>query len=81
MALSSQRLPMLPYILNHLCIGEEMADPNQVPAQGEWVCPCTGCSKSRKKAFKEVLALLEDKDIAYAWHQAYVYVNQELKKK
>ena len=58
-----------------------MADPNQVPAQGEWVCPCTGCSKSRKKAFKEVLALLEDKDIAYAWHQAYVYVNAELKKK
>lgn len=81
MALFFQRLLMLLYILNHLCIGEEMADPNQVPAQGEWVCPCTGCSKSRKKAFKEVLALLEDKDIAYAWHQAYVYVNAELKKK
>jgi hypothetical protein len=68
-------------MLNHFYIGEKMADPNQTPARGEWVCPCTGCSKSRKKAFKEVLALLEDKDIAYAWHQAYVYVNEELKKK
>jgi predicted RNA-binding protein YlxR (DUF448 family) len=68
-------------MLNHFYIGEKMADPNQTPARGEWVCPCTGCSKARKKAFKEVLALLEDRDMAYAWHQAYMYINSELKKK
>jgi hypothetical protein len=58
-----------------------MADPNQTPARGEWVCPCSGCSKARKKAFKEVLELLDDKDLAFAWHRAYMYINEELKKK
>lgn len=23
-----------------------MADPNQTPSRGEWVCPCSGCQKS-----------------------------------
>ena len=23
-----------------------MADPNQTPARGSWVCPCSGCSKA-----------------------------------
>ena len=58
-----------------------MADPNQTPSRGEWVCPCTGCSKSRKKAFKEVLALLDDSDIPFAWHAAYTYITDELRKK
>jgi hypothetical protein len=58
-----------------------MADPNQTPLAGEWVCPCTGCSKSRKKAFKEVMALLDDKDIMFGWHRAHRYISDQLKKK
>lgn len=43
-----------------------MADPNQTPAHGDWVCPCTGCIKARKKAFKEVLAILDGGGDAYS---------------
>lgn len=26
-----------------------MADPNQTPARGNWVCPCNGCKKAAKQ--------------------------------
>ena len=46
-----------------------MADPNQTPERGDWVCPCTGCQKARKKAFAEVLDLLNATgDIMYNVH-------------
>ena len=43
-----------------------MADPNQIPEQREWVCPCTGCQKARKKAFKEVLGIIQGGGDAYS---------------
>lgn len=43
-----------------------MSDPNQTPARGDWVCPCTGCQKARKKAFKEVLTILDGGGDAYS---------------
>lgn len=58
-----------------------MADPNQTPKRGDWVCPCTGCMKSRKLALNQVLQLLDDKDMMYGWHQAITFINEELKKK
>lgn len=36
-----------------------MADPAQTPKRKDWVCPCTGCQQSRKKAFMEVLEILD----------------------
>ena len=42
-----------------------MADPNQTPERGDWVCPCNGCKKARKKAFKEVIDILDGGGDAY----------------
>lgn len=43
-----------------------MADPNQTPARGDWICPCTGCAKARRKAFNEVLEILDGGGDAYS---------------
>lgn len=43
-----------------------MADPNQTQQRGDWVCPCTGCIKARKKAFKDVLQILDGGGDAYS---------------
>lgn len=43
-----------------------MADPNQTPQRGDWVCPCTGCQKARKKAFKEIIEILDGGGDAYS---------------
>jgi len=43
-----------------------MADPNQTPQRGDWVCPCNGCLKARKRAFKEVLDIIEAGGDAYS---------------
>lgn len=37
-----------------------MADPNQTPARGDWVCPCTGCSKAVAQERKQLLQLIND---------------------
>ena len=43
-----------------------MADPAQTPKRGNWVCPCNGCTISRKQAFEEILEMIyEDNDIWY----------------
>ena len=41
-------------------------DPNQKSQQSNWVCPCTGCNKARKKAFSEVLEIIEGGGDAYS---------------
>lgn len=43
-----------------------MADPNQTPQRGDWVCPCTGCKKARLKAFKEVSEIIDGGGDAYS---------------
>jgi hypothetical protein len=43
-----------------------MADPNQTPQRGDWICPCTGCMKARKKAFKEISIILDSGGDAYS---------------
>jgi len=43
-----------------------MADPNQTPARGNWVCPCNGCKKARQQAFDEVLSILDGGGDAYS---------------
>lgn len=43
-----------------------MADPNQTPQRGNWVCPCSGCQKARKQAFMEVLEILDNGGDAYS---------------
>lgn len=41
-------------------------DPNQSSQKSSWICPCTGCNKARKQAFKEVLDILEGGGDAYS---------------
>lgn len=43
-----------------------MADPNQTPQRGDWICPCTGCGKARAKAFKQILEILDGGGDAYS---------------
>lgn len=32
-----------------------MADPNQVPAQTAWACPCNGCKKAQKVIVDQIV--------------------------
>jgi hypothetical protein len=41
-------------------------DPSQTSQKNSWVCPCTGCGKARKQAFKEVKDILEGGGDAYS---------------
>jgi len=36
-----------------------MADPNQTPNRGEWLCPCSGCQKSVAAERKQLIELIE----------------------
>jgi hypothetical protein len=36
-----------------------MADPNQTPARGDWLCPCSGCLKSIAAERKQLIELFE----------------------
>lgn len=36
-----------------------MADPNQTAARGDWLCPCSGCSKSIAAERKQLIELFE----------------------
>ena len=47
-----------------------MADPNQTPPRGDWICPCNGCQKARKRAFNDVLDILNSGGDAYTKIQA-----------
>lgn len=40
-----------------------MADPNQTPQRGDWLCPCNGCAKAVKQERKRILAALEAIDV------------------
>jgi len=42
-----------------------MADANQTSERGDWACPCNGCKKARKKAFKEIIDILDGGGDAY----------------
>jgi hypothetical protein len=42
-----------------------MADPNQTPARGDWLCPCSGCSKSIAAERKQIVAMIKDHRLAY----------------
>lgn len=37
-----------------------MADPNQTPSRGDWVCPCSGCSKAVAQERKQLIQLIND---------------------
>ena len=32
-----------------------MADPNQTPQRGDWVCPCNGCKKAAKQVIDQIV--------------------------
>ena len=36
-----------------------MADPNQTAARGDWVCPCSGCSKAVSFERKQLIEVFE----------------------
>jgi hypothetical protein len=37
-----------------------MADPNQTPKTGDWMCPCSGCQKAIAFERKQIIYLLEN---------------------
>jgi hypothetical protein len=37
-----------------------VADPNQTSARGDWLCPCSGCSKSIAAERKQLIELFEN---------------------
>lgn len=43
-----------------------MADPNQTPSRGNWLCPCNGCKKARIRALDEVLTIVDGGGDAYS---------------
>jgi hypothetical protein len=42
-----------------------MADPNQTPARGDWLCPCSGCQKSVKEERRQLVEMIENHKLAY----------------
>ncbi len=55
-----------------------MADPNQTPQRGNWVCPCNGCKKAAKQVidqivedYKSCLNIMEDdgKLYCHTWYR------------
>jgi len=36
-----------------------MADPNQTPSRGDWLCPCSGCQKSIAAERNQLIELFE----------------------
>lgn len=54
-----------------------MADPNQTPERGNWICPCNGCKKARKQAFQEVVDILDGGGDAYSRIQSIVKLIKE----
>ena len=45
-----------------------MADPNQTASRGDWLCPCSGCSKSIAAERKQLIELFEK-----AKHEYLIY--------
>jgi len=37
-----------------------VADPNQTPQRGNWVCPCNGCKKAAKQEFDRVVNIVQE---------------------
>jgi hypothetical protein len=42
-----------------------MADPTQTPSRGDWLCPCSGCSKSIAAERNQLIELIELKKTEY----------------
>lgn len=40
-----------------------MADPNQTPGRGDWLCPCNGCAKAVKQERVRISKLIEAIDL------------------
>lgn len=47
----------------------------QNPKKDNWICPCNGCTLSRKQAFEQILEMLyENNDLSYnAWRVSERY--------
>jgi hypothetical protein len=42
-----------------------MADPNQTPSRGDWLCPCEGCKKAVAKERKDLISFIETHKLEY----------------
>jgi hypothetical protein len=42
-----------------------MADPTQTPSRGDWLCPCSGCTKSISAERKQLIEILLIKKAEY----------------
>jgi hypothetical protein len=42
-----------------------MTDPTQTPSRGDWLCPCSGCTKSVSAERKQLIEILLVKKAEY----------------
>ena len=52
-----------------------VADPNQTPSRGDWVCPCSGCSKAVAQERKSLIQILENTEVEYQKYRGSSFDN------
>jgi hypothetical protein len=50
-----------------------MADPTQTPSRGDWLCPCSGCSKSISAERKQLIEILLVKKAEYLIYRGSLF--------
>jgi hypothetical protein len=52
-----------------------MADPTQTPSSGDWLCPCSGCTKSISAERKQLIEILLIKKVEYLIYRGSSFDN------
>jgi len=53
-----------------------MADPTQTPSRGDWLCPCSGCTKSISAERKQLIEILLIKKVEYLIYRGSLFDNE-----
>jgi len=53
-----------------------MADPTQTPSRGDWLCPCSGCTKSISAERKQLIEILLIKKAEYLIYRGSSFDNE-----
>ena len=53
-----------------------MADPTQTPSRGDWLCPCSGCTKSISAERKQIIEILLIKKAEYLIYRGSLFDNE-----
>jgi hypothetical protein len=53
-----------------------MSDPTQTPSRGDWLCPCSGCTKSISAERKQLIEILLIKKVEYLIYRGSLFDNE-----